>query len=114
MGLPNANDRVQFTPGHPFQQWKAETQGGIVRRMGFPPDTKPPGLKDKQGTIAKAPARAEKRERDSQVWDVTLAPKGDGVALTRLAFPGDKQALVVGEASAKAGPAAGTSTAGPQ
>jgi len=52
MGLPNANDRVQFTPGHPFQQWKAETQGGILRRMGFPPDTKPPGLKDEQSTIA--------------------------------------------------------------
>jgi len=57
-------------------------------------------IADKQNTIAKAPARAEKREHEASVWDVTLAPKGDGQALVRLAFPGDHQTLVVGEASA--------------
>jgi hypothetical protein len=44
--------------------------------------------------------RAEKREGNPAVWDVRLAPRGDGLTLTRLAFPGDRQALVVGEASA--------------
>ena len=57
-------------------------------------------IADRQNTIAKAPARAEKREHAASVWDVTLAPKGDGQALVRLAFPGDHQTLVVGEASA--------------
>jgi len=74
-------------------------------------------IADKQNTIAKAPARAEKREHAASVWDVTLAPKGDGQALVRLAFPGDKQALVVGEASAgnaKGGSSADSSTAGPR
>jgi tyrosinase len=48
MGLPDANNTVQFTPGHPFLQWKTEDQFGIVRRMGFPPDTNPPGLKTEE------------------------------------------------------------------
>jgi hypothetical protein len=57
-------------------------------------------IADKQATLAKAPVHAEAREGGSSVWGVTLTPKGDGLALTRLAFPGDRQALVVGEASA--------------
>ena len=52
MGLPNANDRLQFTAGHPFLQWKAETQGGILRQMAFSPAINPPGLKTEQATIA--------------------------------------------------------------
>ncbi|MDQ3920370.1 MAG: hypothetical protein M3348_18055 [Acidobacteriota bacterium] len=55
---------------------------------------------DKQATVARASVRAEAREGGTAVWDVTLAPKGDGLALTRLAFPGDRQALIVGETSA--------------
>jgi tyrosinase len=51
MGLSNRNDRVQFTPGHPFEQWKTEGQTGIVRRMGFPASTNPPGLKGETATI---------------------------------------------------------------
>jgi tyrosinase len=51
MGLPNANDRVQFAPGHPFEQWTTEGQTGIVRRMGFPASTNPPGLKNETATI---------------------------------------------------------------
>jgi tyrosinase len=52
MGVPDANDRVQFTAGHPFKQWKAEDLGGIVRGTGFPPANKPPGLKTEEATIA--------------------------------------------------------------
>ena len=55
---------------------------------------------DKQATVATASVREEAREGRAAVWDVTLAPKGDGLALTRLAFPGDRQALIVGDASA--------------
>lgn len=57
-------------------------------------------IADKQTTVAKSSVRAEKREGGTSVWDVRLAPKGDGQALVRLAFPGDRQALVFGEASA--------------
>ena len=52
MGIPNANDRVQFTPGHPFQQWTTEGQTGIIRRQRFPVSTRPPGLKTESQTLA--------------------------------------------------------------
>ena len=52
MGVPDVNDRVQFTAGHPFRQWKAESQAGIVRGTGFPPANRPPGLKTETATIA--------------------------------------------------------------
>jgi hypothetical protein len=52
MGFPNAQDRLQFTPGHPFNQWTAEGQLGITRRTGFPAATNPPGLKTETSTIA--------------------------------------------------------------
>jgi tyrosinase len=52
MGLPNASNRVQFTPGHPFQQWKATTQLGILRQQQFTPSVKPPGLKTETATLA--------------------------------------------------------------
>jgi hypothetical protein len=74
-------------------------------------------IADKQNTVARASAHAEKREHEAAVWDVTLAPKGDGQALVRLAFPGDKQTLVVGGAtagSAKGGSTTDSSTAGPR
>lgn len=51
MGLPNSINRVQFTPGHPFNQWKTEGQSGIVRGTGFPP-TQAPGLKSEAATLA--------------------------------------------------------------
>jgi tyrosinase len=52
MGLPNASDQVQFTPTHPFNQWWTEGTQGIWRKMGFPPATKPPGLKTEVAVIA--------------------------------------------------------------
>lgn len=57
-------------------------------------------IADKQATVARASVHIEARAVGASIWDVTLTPKGDGLALTRLAFPGDRQALVVGEASA--------------
>jgi tyrosinase len=52
MGISNSNDRVQFTPTHPFNQWTTEGELGIMRRMGFPPGNKPPGLKTETAVIA--------------------------------------------------------------
>jgi tyrosinase len=55
MGLADPSDplnQVQFTASHPFNQWTTEGEPGIVRKMGFPPNTNPPGLKTEQATIA--------------------------------------------------------------
>jgi tyrosinase len=51
MGLPNTNNRVQFTPGHPFNQWRTEGQLGILRGTGFLP-SQTPGLKNETATLA--------------------------------------------------------------
>jgi tyrosinase len=52
MGFPNSLDRVQFTAGHPFNQWTTEGKLGITRRMPFSPAVNPPGLKAEKPTIA--------------------------------------------------------------
>ena len=98
--------------------WLGDT---LVKRgtysVSYDDKTNEISIADKQNTIAKAPARAEKREHESYAWDVTLAPKGDGQALVRLAFPGDKQTLVVGDATAsnaKGGSTTDGSTTGPR
>jgi tyrosinase len=51
MGLPNVNNRVQFTAGHPFNQWRTEGQLGILRGTGFLP-SQTPGLKNETATLA--------------------------------------------------------------
>jgi tyrosinase len=51
MGLPDALNSVQFTPGHPFNQWTTEGTLGIVRGKGFPPTRNPPGLKTETAVI---------------------------------------------------------------
>jgi hypothetical protein len=57
-------------------------------------------ISDKQTTLAKATVKVEQRESAKVGWDVVLAPKGDGVALVRLAFPGERQNLVLGDTTA--------------
>ena len=57
-----------------------------------------------KATVARATVKAEQREKSKAGWDVVLASKGGGTALVSLAFPGDKQNLVVGD-SATAGSA---------
>jgi hypothetical protein len=53
---------------------------------------------DKETMLAKTTVRVEKRGSSSKKagWDVVLSPKGDGLALVSIAFPGDGQMLVVG------------------
>jgi hypothetical protein len=57
-------------------------------------------ISDKKETLARATVKAESREKSKAGWDVVLAPKGGGLALVSLAFPGDKQNLIVGDATA--------------
>jgi tyrosinase len=52
MGLPDSLDTVQFTPGHPFNEWKTEGKPGILRGTGFSPTANPPGLQNETATLA--------------------------------------------------------------
>ena len=57
-------------------------------------------ISDKTSTLARATVKAEPRGKAKAGWDVVLAPKGGGLTLTSLAFPGDKQNLVVSDTTA--------------
>jgi hypothetical protein len=71
-------------------------------------------LSDKQkNTLAKATAKVEQRESAKAGWDVVLAPKGGGVALVSLSFPGDRQNLVLGDSTAAGSNATAGSVAAP-
>ena len=59
-------------------------------------------ISDKSSTLVRATVKVEQREKATTGWDVVLAQKGDGLSLVSVAFPGDKQNLVVGD-SATAG-----------
>ena len=66
-------------------------------------------ISDKSSTLARANVKVEHREKSKAGWDVVLAQKGGGLALVSLAFPGDKQNLVVGDTTAGSADS-GTST----
>jgi hypothetical protein len=64
---------------------------------------------DKGATVARAVVKVERREKAKSGWDVVLAPKGDGLALVSLSFPGDRQNLIVaGGAAAASSPSGAT------
>lgn len=77
-------------------------------KVAYDDSTGEVSFNDKKTTVAKTTVKVEKREQVRVGWDVVLAPKGDGVALVRLAFPGDSQALVIGDSS----PAGGAQSSG--
>jgi hypothetical protein len=70
---------------------------------------------DKSKTLARASVRVEQRGKSVAGWDVVLAQKGGGLSLVSLAFPGDRQNLVVGDAAAAGATSAGApaSSVGP-
>ncbi|HKG12232.1 MAG TPA: hypothetical protein VKB12_02805 [Pyrinomonadaceae bacterium] len=68
---------------------------------------------DKATTLARATVKVEQREKSKAGWDVVLASKGSGLALVSLAFPGDKQNLVVGGATAGSADSGTSSSAAP-
>lgn len=52
MGVPNAEGLVEFSPGHPLQQWSTADNVGINRTMEFDVDQAPPGLRNESQTLA--------------------------------------------------------------
>lgn len=70
-------------------------------------------ISDKSSTRARATVKVEQREKSKVGWDVVLASKGGGLALVSLAFPGDKQNLVVGDAAAGSADASNSSSVSP-
>jgi hypothetical protein len=70
-------------------------------------------VSDKTSTLARTTVKVEKREKSKAGWDVVLASKGGGLALVSLAFPGDKQTLVVGDSTAGSADSGASSTVTP-
>ncbi len=52
IGLPDASGWVQFSPGHPFQNWATDGQIGIFRQMTFQPWERPPVVLSEANTLA--------------------------------------------------------------
>ena len=70
-------------------------------------------ISDKTSTLARATVKVEQREKSKAGWDVVLASKGGGLALVSLAFPGDKQNLLVGDSAAGSSDSGASSTVAP-
>lgn len=70
-------------------------------------------ISDKTTTLARANVKVEQREKSKAGWDVVLASKGGGLALVSLAFPGDKQNLVVGDTTAGSSGSGNSSSVAP-
>ena len=66
-------------------------------------------IDDKSSTVARASVSVEKREKSKAGWDVVLAQKGGGLSLVSLAFPGEKENLVVGAAAGSSNSGAASS-----
>lgn len=52
IGLPDSTGWVQFTPGHPFENWTTDGQIGILRQMTFQPWERPPTVLSEDNTLA--------------------------------------------------------------
>jgi len=52
MGASGAGDIVQFTPGHPLEQWTTDGQVGITRGLRFPVNGIPPSMISEVDTLA--------------------------------------------------------------
>ena len=70
-------------------------------------------INDKSSTLARATVKVEQREKSKAGWDVVFAEKGGGLSLVSLAFPGDKQNLVVGDTTAGSSSSGGSSSVAP-
>ena len=70
-------------------------------------------INDKASTLARATVKVEQREKSKAGWDVVFAEKSGGLSLVSLAFPGDKQNLVVGDTTAGSSSSGGPSSVAP-
>lgn len=64
-------------------------------KVSFDDQTNEISIMDKTTTVARVSAQVTKREHAKRAWDVSLATSGDRTTLVSLAFPEDKQTLVV-------------------
>ena len=67
----------------------------------------------KSNELARATVKVEQREKSKAGWDVVFAEKGGGLSLVSLAFPGDKQNLVVGNTTPGSSSSGGSSSVAP-
>ena len=68
-------------------------------KVVFDDQTNEISIMDKATVVAKVPAQVTKREQAKRAWDVSLATAGDRTTLVSLAFPEDKQTLVINNAA---------------
>jgi tyrosinase len=52
MGASGPNDVVQFSPGHPLEQWTTDGQVGITRGLRFAANSIPPSMISEAATLA--------------------------------------------------------------
>ena len=82
-------------------------------KVGYDDKTGEVSISDKSSTLARATVKVEQRAKSKAGWDIVLASKGGGLALVSLAFPGDKQNLVVGDATAGSADSTNSSSVAP-
>jgi spermidine/putrescine-binding protein len=70
-------------------------------------------ISDKTSTLARTTVKVEQRGKTKPGWDVVFASKSGGLALVSLAFPGDKQNLVVGDSTTGSADSGASSTVAP-
>lgn len=112
-GVASAKVKTQkLTFGSDFWVGSTLVKAGTYK-VSYDDKTGEVSINDKTSTLARATVKAEPREKSKVGWDVVLAPKGGGLALTSLAFPGDKQNLVVSDATAGSAASGNSSAVAP-
>lgn len=112
-GAAFAKDKTQkLTFGSDFWVGSTLVKAGTYK-VSYDDKTGEVSISDKTTTLARATVKVEQREKSKTGWDVVLAPKGGGLALVSLAFPGDKQNLIVGDATAGSAASGNSSAVAP-
>ena len=112
-GAASAKVRTQkLTFGSDFWVGSTLVKAGTYK-ITYDDKTGEVSIADNTSTLARATVKAEQRVKSKTGWDVVLAPRGGGLALVSLAFPGDKQNLVVGDATAGSAGSGASSTVTP-
>lgn len=112
-GVASAKVKTQrLTFGSDFWVGSTAVKAGTYK-VSYDDKTGEVTISDKTSTLARTTVKAESREKSKVGWDVVLAPKGGGLSLVSLAFPGDKQNLVVGDATAGSADSGASPTVAP-
>jgi hypothetical protein len=114
-GAASAKPKTRtLTFGSDFLVGSTQVKAGTYK-VTYDDKTGEVSIADKTRTLARASVKVEQRGKAKSGWDVVLSQKGDGLALVSLAFPGDKQNLVVGDSATAGSTSAGAagSSVGP-